>query len=171
MTGPLHSVPRSRPGIADWNDDGTPDVVLPDARGVLTVHLGTRGDGGVVRLSRTVVPRTREGHAVVVEPHLRHVSAGRVQHDLADWDGDGQLDIVLSRRTETVPRRFTVVAYRSAGTADAPILEPVEVLSDVHSGHEAGLHVTDWDSDGTLDLLTGDQEGRVWVWNGRDLPR
>lgn len=171
MAGPLLSVPRSRPGIADWNGDGTPDVVIPDARGVLTVHLGTRGDGGVVGLSRTIVPRTKDGDAVVVEPHLRHVSAGRVQHDLADWDGDGRLDIVLSRRTETVPRRFTVVAYRHGGTADAPVLAPVEVLSDVHSGHEAGLHVTDWDGDGILDLLTGDQEGRVWVWNGKGLPR
>jgi hypothetical protein len=169
--GPLQSVPRSRPGVADWTGDGTPDVILPDARGVLVIHPGRRGPDGIIRLSAPIVPRTTGGDAIVVEPHLQHVSAGRIQHDVADWNGDGRLDILLSRRTETTPRRFTVDAYRNVGTAEAPILSRVEVLNDVRSGHEAGLHVTDWDGDDTLDLLTGDQEGRVWFWNGKALPR
>jgi hypothetical protein len=169
--GPLVSVPRSRPAVADWTGDGTPDVILPDDRGVLAIHPGRRGADGVIRLATPIVPRTPGGDAIVVEPQLRHVSAGRIQHDVADWNGDGRLDILLSRRTSTTPRRFTVDAYRNEGTADAPVLSRVEVLGDVRSGHEAGLHVTDWDRDGVLDVLTGDQEGRVWLWNGRGLPR
>jgi hypothetical protein len=31
--------------------------------------------------------------------------------------------------------------------------------------------VVDWNQDGTLDVITGDQEGRVWLWDGRQLPR
>lgn len=169
--GPMQSLPRSRPGIVDWNEDGIPDVVLPDARGVLTIHLGTRTASGVVRLTGRIVPRAENGDAIVMDPHLDHVSAGRLQHDIADWDGDGRLDIVVSRRSDTVPRRFTVMAYRNRGTGAAPVLSPIEVLPDVRSGHEAGLHVVDWNGDGVLDLLTGDQEGRVWFWDGGRLPR
>lgn len=170
-TGALRSQPRSRAGVGDWNGDGTPDVVLPDARGVLTIHLGHRDKDGEIVLSRTIVPRVSNGDAIVIEPQVNHVSAGRVPHEVADWNGDGRLDIVVSRRTETVPRRFVVTAYRNQGTVDAPVLAPIEVLGDVRSGHEAGLQVVDWNEDGTLDLLTGDQEGRVWFWDGRGLPR
>ncbi len=170
--GPLVSLPRSRPGIADWNGDGVPDVVLPDARGVLTLYHGTRSPGGPVRLERVVVPRLAATEdAIVMHPALGTAAAGRAQHDVADWNGDGRLDILASKRSDGAPRRYWVMWYRNVGTNAAPVLEGRELLPGVDSGHEAGLHVVDWDGDGVLDVLTGDQEGRVWVWNGRGLPR
>jgi hypothetical protein len=170
--GALVSLPRSRAGLADWNADGTPDLVLPDARGVLTIYLGERQTGrGAVRLARTIVPRAPTEETIVMNPDLGTAAAGRVQHDVADWDGDGRLDVIASRRSDASPRRFWVMWYRNAGTNAVPVLEGRELIPSVSSGHEAGLHVVDWTADGVLDVLTGDQEGRVWLWDGRRLPR
>lgn len=175
--GPLHSLPRSRPGIADWNGDGVPDVVLPDEHGVLTIFLGERSTGGAaadrggIRLTRTIVPRSPQDDAIVMNPASGSAASGRVQHEIADWDGDGRLDVVASRRSSPPASTLEIVWYRNVGTAAAPVLEARVLIPNVRSGHEAGLHVVDWNHDGILDLLTGDQEGRVWWWNGTDLTR
>ncbi|HEY8551591.1 MAG TPA: VCBS repeat-containing protein [Vicinamibacterales bacterium] len=170
--GPLVSLPRSRPGIADWNGDGVPDVILPDARGLLTIYLGERRrQGEPIRLTKTLIPRSPADDGIVMHTSLGDASAGRAQHDVADWDGDGRLDIVVSKRSDRAPRRFRVMWYRNTATPDAPVLEGRELIPDVRSGHEAGLHVVDWNLDGVLDVLTGDQEGRVWFWDGRALKR
>ena len=168
--GPLVSLPRSRAGIADWNGDDVPDVVLPDDRGVMTIWYGTRHEGEV-KLTRQYVPRSLGGDAIVPQPTLASVESGRLQHEVVDWDGDGRLDVLVSRRSDTTPRRFRVTWYRNVGTREVPVLDGRPLLFDVRSGHEAGLHAVDWDGDGVLDVLTGDQEGRVWWWNGRQLPR
>jgi hypothetical protein len=172
-SGPLVGTPRSRPGALDWNGDGVPDLIVPDERGVLTIFLGSRGkDGkGASRLTRTIVPVSPKGDALVMNPVLGNTTSGRLQHAVADWDGDGKLDILVSTRRDTTPRRYVIMWYRNIGTSDAPILDGRELLPSVDSGHEAGLHVVDWDQDGTLDVITGDQEGRVWFWDGRQLPR
>jgi hypothetical protein len=178
-SGPLVGTPRSRPGAPDWNGDGVPDLVAADQRGVLTIYLGTRGKGGAgtnggaspVRLTRTIVPVSAKGDALVMNPVLGNTSSGRLQHAVADWDGDGKLDVLVSTRRDTSPRRYVIMWYRNIGTSDAPILDGRELLPSVDSGHEAGLHIVDWNQDGRLDVITGDQEGRVWLWDGRQLPR
>jgi hypothetical protein len=193
-SGPLVGTPRSRPGAIDWNGDGVPDLIVPDERGVLTIYLGSRGGSGkdastastngsgtkhrtadgsksLVRLTRTIVPVSSKGDALVMNPVLGNTTSGRLQHAVADWDGDGKLDVLVSTRRDTSPRRYVIMWYRNIGTADAPVLDGRELLPSVDSGHEAGLHAVDWNQDGTLDVITGDQEGRVWLWDGRQLPR
>jgi hypothetical protein len=106
-----------------------------------------------------------------MHPDVGEVASGRVQHEVVDWDGDGRLDLLASRRSDSVPRRYWVIWYRNVGTNAEPVLDGRELLHSVSSGHEAGLHAVDWNHDGVLDLLTGDQEGRVWWWDGRQLAR
>lgn len=168
--GPLVSLPRSRPGIADWNGDRVPDVLVPDAHGVLMLYLGRR-EGGPLRLDDGRALRTPMNDAIVMNPVLGQVGSGRVQHEVIDWDGDGRLDVVASKREDGERRRYWVAWYRNVGTNEGPVLDGRELIPIVDSGHEAGLHVVDWNQDGVLDVLTGDQEGRVWFWDGRRLPR
>jgi hypothetical protein len=82
---------------------------------------------------------------------------------VADWDGDGKLDLIVGCGDGSV--QF----YRNTGTAEKPELAAPVVLVDAGNlefgdnapkeprrGHRAKVCVTDHDGDGRLDLLVGD---------------
>ncbi len=155
---------------ADWNGDGIPDLLIGNIDGAvfLIPNQGTRQKpvwGAPEQLKADDKPIIAEGK--------------RVGPFVADWDGDGKLDLVLGCGSGKV------VWYRNVGTAQKPRLTLAGTLVETppqkrlepgavpqRSGPTAKVCVVDWNGDGQPDLLVGDDNafgsntyrGFVWVY-------
>ena len=143
---------RSRPAVADWNGDGHPDLLVGGAR-ALAIAYGPLSGKGPVTVHR-LWPKGREV--------VRGVYANPV---LADWDGDGLLDLVGEARLDAtgasnINARPGVYWWRNTGTRTEPKLGRPQLL--VRETRErvnpTGAAVADWDADGTPDLIVSREE-------------
>ena len=145
---------RISPRVVDWDHDGKKDLVIGDGRGAQT------------RIWRNI---GSDKAPVFSTHHLQYLppDAGvrpyheTVQPYIADWNGDGAVDLIMGRNRG-------VYFYLNTGTAKLPQFDfdrsrlgtklqgvfPAERLSPV---------VVDWDDDGRQDLVVGSQRGEVWV--------
>jgi len=85
---------------------------------------------------------------------------GRPGQNLADFDGDGDLDLVCGSFLDS----FTY--FQNIGTRTKPVFSEGRPL--VHEGQVIAMdlemivpHAIDWDRDGDVDLIVGDEDGRV----------
>ncbi len=142
---------------ADWDGDGDYDLIIGDING--KVYL---------------VPNegTRESYAFGKERQLASVRRRRAGPFTADWDGDGDLDLLVGADDGSVS------LFRNTGDAKSPELAPAVRLvppgenasrenapKDVRRGTRSKICVADWNGDGLLDLLVGDI-----VYQKPDLP-
>jgi hypothetical protein len=86
---------------------------------------------------------------------------GMPSPNLADFDGDGDLDLVCGEFLD----RFTY--FENVGTRSAPRYQAGRRLLD-EAGATVAMHLQmivpvaiDWDGDGDTDLVVGDEDGRV----------
>jgi hypothetical protein len=139
---------------ADWNGRGAKDLIV-----------------GTVLGEVWLIPNESKGKDMKFGTPRRLEAAGspiKVERDaapvVADWDGDGKLDLIVGADDGSV------VWFRNVGSRSVPKLERAQTLiakSPIGLGGEAtrGPHdwgvrvkpcVYDWDSDGRPDLLVGD---------------
>jgi len=158
--------------VGDWDGDGLPDLVIGTIDGsVFTV----RNEG------------TKEKPAFGTPKKLPNVLAkeGDAGPCLADWDGDGKLDLLLGSGSGEV------LLFRNTGTVREPEWTESTVLvasyprkalprggetpesefdHPARSGRRSKVAVADWNGDGRPDLLVGDfnpgpdRKSHGWVW-------
>jgi len=138
---------------ADWDGDGDLDLVVGDING--RVYL-VRNEG------------TAKAYAFAKEEPLvaggRTIQVGsRAGPCVADWDGDGDLDLFVGADDGSVS------LYRNIGTKTDPKLAVSLQLvgavqrrsrdqtpSEAQRGSRSKICVADWNGDGKPDLLVGD---------------
>jgi len=79
--------------------------------------------------------------------------------DVADWDGDGHLDIIAG---DTMGR---IILYRRLGNEPNQFDVPIPLMLDgapLKLSWMVAPDAADWDSDGDLDLIIGDETAQIW---------
>jgi hypothetical protein len=141
--------------VADWNGDGLLDVIVGDISGYVSVYLN-EGTKQHYAFGQPTLLKAN-GKEIVVP-------GGDAGPCVADWDGDGLLDLIVGCGDGSV------IFYRNIGTAREPKLaegqvlippgkieyDPEKIPKEPTRGVRAKVCVVDYNGDGLPDLLVGD---------------
>lgn len=107
---------------------------------------------------------------------------GRTKLAVADWDYDGDWDILFGAKENVIiqffkdaPKTTSPYFIENIGTSGQPVFEkPVMIkTSDGNTidfpTHNASVYPTDLDQDGTLDLIVGAEDGKVYYFYRHQL--
>ncbi|MBV6647845.1 MAG: T9SS type A sorting domain-containing protein [Cyclobacteriaceae bacterium] len=143
-------------GHSEWGDydsDGDLDLLL---NGDGWVNSGEDNDH-IYRLYQNTDGELQE---VTTFTTYRQSNVGDGSR-FADWDNDGDLDIVLTGWNQDAERQSTAIYVNDAGTFTA--YEGNAILPGVS---ESALELGDLDNDGDLDLIIGGYSGNEWNGEG-----
>ena len=160
---PIKVGSASAPCVADWDSDGDLDLLVGEISGAMYYVENT----GSTRAPKYATPEKMKAAGVDL------AVSGDSGPVVADWDSDGDLDLlvgdgngavylfkntpadgepVLGPRIELVNGR----TYKKDPETGKFGLEPGSGLHPEEMGSRAKLAVCDWNADGSLDLLVGD---------------
>lgn len=158
---------RTTPVVYDWNDDGLNDLIMLDHEGYLAWFERTRTEQGLQllpgkRVFRGGHYRSRHQPAEATDPFLRlnvdhNGGSGRRKLAIADWDGDGQPDLLVNSVNAHWLRNFSDEGGIWTFEDQGPVAETAL------AGHTTSPTVVDWDADGNPDLLLGAEDGRLYL--------
>jgi hypothetical protein len=151
---------RTTPKAADWDGDGLPDLVMLNHQGYLSLYRRTRAAGRLLLLPPERIFVTPAGRFFNLAAG-RAGASGRRKIELADLDGDGDLDLIVD--SDEGP-----VWYENTGTQTKPVMQSRGVLVKANlAGHSPTPHIVDWNGDGKLDLIVGAEDGFFYYFDGR----
>ena len=135
----------SMPVVVDWDNDGAKDIVVGDENGDVYLLLNTGTDAAPAFASDAAIPNvsvTWDASPTVV-----------------DWNGDGKKDILLGQYDGSVLYFENVGTDASPSFTSGVAFQAGGALLSV--GYCSTPTVSDWNSDGMMDLLVGGEDGRV----------
>ena len=157
---------RTTPNAIDWNHDGLMDLIMLDHEGYLT-YFERFQDGNELKLK----PGERIFYGVGSSQYTGHNEAendeggplrlntgkygksGRRKWCFADWDEDGDLDILLNSKN--------VALFENVGGEDGRVNMRFkgDLSEQILAGHTTSPTIVDWDKNGVPDLLLGAEDG------------
>jgi len=161
---------RTTPVTVDWNKDGLIDLVMMDHDGYLSFFERAEKNGRRtllpprrVFISEEATPEERKAahfSAVPGEPMLLRYKgrqsaggSGRRKISVTDWDGDGNLDLLLNGANAAFVRQ-TRSADGKWFFKDMGLVSPTNV-----EGHDVSPTTVDFNGDGIPDFLGGAEDG------------
>jgi len=146
---------RTTPVAVDWTGDGLPDLVMLDTEGYLVLFERTRQNGKLVLKAPRRAFVDNRLKPIQVQPGVRGGS-GRRKFCVADWNGDGRPDIVMSSNNARV--------YENVREEDG--LWVLRLSPDVAekrlAGHSSSPTAADFNADGIDDLVIGAEDGHFY---------
>ncbi len=167
--GTLTTQWRTTPYAIDWNEDGLTDLVMLDHEGYLSLFQRFERDGELLlRPPRRIFHGAdaseyqRRNEAVNEESGPlrlnaeKHGRSGRRKFVFADWDQDGDLDLLVNSTN--------VNLFRNEGVEDGNVVYRHEgpVAERRLAGHTTNPTMVDWNGDGVPDLLVGAEDGHFY---------
>lgn len=147
---------RTSPFAIDWNRDGLCDLVMLDQEGYLAFF-----ERRIEKKTRLLMPPQRiftgaDGQPLRLNDKERGKS-GRRKFALADWDGDGAVDLLLNSTSVNFWRNT------SSDPVGAPRFEDQGPLTEAKlEGHDTCPTVVDWNKGGKPELLIGAEDGHFY---------
>lgn len=151
---------RTTPVAIDFDRDGLTDLVMLDNEGYLALFRRKKQTSDDGKDSLVLLPGERVLVNAKGEPlrlnDRRAGGSGRRKLCIVDWDGDGQLDVLLNginasllRQTENRDGKWF---FQDLGPLDTRKIE----------GHDTSPTTVDWNKDGVPDLLVGAEDGHFY---------
>ncbi len=148
---------RTTPKVIDWNRDGLPDLVMLDHEGYLAFYQRFRQDGRLKLKPPQRIFLDANGKPLLLSAG-RAGKSGRRKIELADWDGDGDLDLITDSDS--------AAWYENTGTQQRPVFVfRGELVPRKLPGHNPCPNVADWNGDGRLDLIIGAEDGLLYYFD------
>lgn len=162
---------RTSPCVIDWNRDGLNDLVMLDHEGYLAfferskhgdrlslkpgerVFAGDSYDGRHRKTERDA----NSAHGEILRLNSGRAGAsGRRKLRLADWDDDGDLDILVNS--------VNVNFLSNHGDRNGKTLfkDEGKLAERTLAGHTTCPTTVDWNKDGVPDLVCGAEDGRLY---------
>ena len=156
---------RTTPKVVDWDRDGLPDLVMLNHQGYLSLFRRARRAGALLLLPPERIFLDERGRFLQLAAG-RAGASGRRKVELADWDGDGDLDLISD--ADGGP-----VWYENTGTHQRPVmaLRGKLIVHASLAGHNATPNLADWNGDGRLDLVIGAEDGFFYYFERSFLER
>jgi hypothetical protein len=169
---------RCRPVVLDWNGDHLPDYITIDHKGALACYPRFRRPDGSLGLHPAEYPfRDPSGEPLQFCSHPNPGRNGRIKFCFADWDGDGDLDLIRSAGTPDGLHNldnhgnFTYLECIRREPSNRAVFEwRGELVPSGQirlQGHTSAPVVVDLDGNGTLDIVSGCEDGRIY-WFTRE---
>ncbi|MGQ8337471.1 FG-GAP repeat domain-containing protein [Sunxiuqinia sp. A32] len=155
---------RTTPYTIDWNQDGLMDLVMLDHEGYLAFFERFKKKGKLYvkpgkRIFKEIGKEKEDG---LLRLSAREAGgSGRRKLCFADWDGDGDLDILANSRNielwENTGESDGFINYKNKGN----------VINTHLAGHTTSPTTVDWNKDGVPDLLIGAEDGHLYLYENK----
>lgn len=146
---------RTTPVVHDFTGDGLLDLAMLDVEGYFVLFARAKVDGKPVLLAPERAFVDAEGKPLRFTDRTAGGS-GRRKLSVVDWDGDGNLDILLNSSNADLFRGLGKKEGRwqfaHAGTLAKQNIE----------GHDVSPTTVDFNGDGVPDFLGGAEDGRLY---------
>lgn len=155
---------RTTPVVYDFTGDGLADLAVLDVEGYFSLFERARREGALVLLPPRRVFADADGKPLRFNDR-RAGGSGRRKIAVADWDGDGQFDLLLNSSSADL--------YRGLGQLDGVWrFERVGPIAQRNiEGHDVSPTTVDFDANGVPDFVGGAEDGRFYfLTNPRRRP-
>jgi len=143
---------RTTPVVIDYDGDGLNDLVMLDHEGYLALFRRVKRSEKLILLPGERIFSNKMGNPLRMNDGSAGKS-GRRKFCFADWDLNGQLDLMVNSRNINFLRNISMDnnghVFSDQGTVAGRVL----------AGHTTSPTIIDWNKDGIPDLLVGAEDG------------